>query len=191
MSGPIGTPGMAASPSAGMPGMMAFPGTEMGTATGSSMAGMGMLDDQSFLALMIQHHQGAIDMAKIAQERAEHPEIKQLAQGIITAQQGEIDQMTAWSQEWFGTATPVADQTMSNQSMGMDMDMSALKTAQPFDKAFIDAMIPHHQGAIMMAQMILQSTQRPELKQLANSIRTDQQKESTMMKEWRTAWYGQ
>ena len=171
--------------------MAASPGTGMGTATGSPMAGMGTLDDQSFLALMIQHHQGAIDMAKIAQERGEKAEIKQLAQNIITSQQREINQMAAWSQEWFGTATPVADQTISKQSMGMNMDMSTLKTAQPFDKAFIDAMIPHHEGAIMMAQMILQTTERPELKQRANAIITDQKKESTMMKQWRTAWYGQ
>ncbi len=150
-----------------------------------------MFDDQSFIVMMIEHHQAAIDMATIAQGRAEHPEIKQLAQDIIAAQQREIDQMQQWQQAWFGTATPTMGHSMSNQQMGMDMDVDALKTAQPFDKAFIDAMIPHHQGAIMMAQQILQTTQRPELKELAQNIISAQEGEIAEMQEWRKAWYGQ
>lgn len=170
--------------------MTASPPAGPGTAAGTPVPGMAMLDDESFIALMIEHHQGAIDMAQLALERAEHPEIRQLAQDIITAQQREIEQMRAWSQEWFGTAAPAARHSMSRHAMGMDMDLEALKTAQPFDKAFIDAMIPHHEGAIMMAQMILQTTQRAELKQLANAIITAQQAEVAQMTEWRAAWYG-
>ncbi|MBX6341169.1 MAG: DUF305 domain-containing protein [Thermomicrobiaceae bacterium] len=153
-----------------------------------------MLDDGSFLAMMIQHHEGAIAMARIAERRAEHAEIKQLAQEIIASQQREIDQMRAWQEAWFGGATPVPSPEtlgMSPHEMGMDMDMHALETAQPFDKAFIDAMVPHHQGAIMMAQRILQTTQRPELKQLAEGIVAAQQAEIAKMQEWRRAWYGQ
>ncbi|MDI3340352.1 MAG: DUF305 domain-containing protein, partial [Sphaerobacter sp.] len=73
--------------------MTASPPAGPGTAAGTPMPGMAMLDDESFIALMIDHHQGAIDMAKLAQDRAEHPEIRQLAQNIITAQQREIEQM--------------------------------------------------------------------------------------------------
>lgn len=195
-SGTAGMPGMsgtatgagsrAQSTATSMAGMSGMSGM-----SGSPMAGMGMLDDQSFLAMMIQHHQAAVDMAQIALQRAEHPELKQLAQSIITSQQAEITQMRAWQQAWFGGATPTAMSGMSSQQMGMSMDLNALKTANPFDKAFIDDMIPHHQGAVMMAQQILQTTQRPELKQLAQSIIGDQTKEIDQMRQWRTAWYGQ
>lgn len=58
--------------------------------------------DQRFLTAMISHHQGAIDMAKAAQEQAEHAEIKTLADTIIETQQAEIDQMKTWLQKWFG-----------------------------------------------------------------------------------------
>jgi len=58
--------------------------------------------DQRFIEAMISHHQGAIDMATMAQQMAEHQEIKDLADSIITAQQAEIEQMQEWQQTWFG-----------------------------------------------------------------------------------------
>ena len=58
--------------------------------------------DQRFLEAMIQHHQGAIQMAEMALEQAEHEEIRSLAEDIITAQSAEIEQMQAWLAEWYG-----------------------------------------------------------------------------------------
>jgi predicted outer membrane protein len=58
--------------------------------------------DQEFLKEMIVHHQGAIDMAKAALEQSGHPELKELAKNIITAQDAEIAQMRAWQEEWYG-----------------------------------------------------------------------------------------
>jgi uncharacterized protein (DUF305 family) len=60
--------------------------------------------DQRFLEAMISHHQGAIDMALMAQPMAEHQEIKDLADAIIGAQEAEIAQMQAWLQEWYGVS---------------------------------------------------------------------------------------
>jgi uncharacterized protein (DUF305 family) len=57
--------------------------------------------DQRFLEAMIAHHQGAIEMARMAQPMAEHEELKTLADAIITAQQAEIEQMQGWLQEWY------------------------------------------------------------------------------------------
>jgi uncharacterized protein (DUF305 family) len=50
-------------------------------------------------------------------------------------------------------------------------------------------MIPHHQGAIVMAQDALNKSQRPEIKRLAQNIITSQQREIDQMKQWRTQWY--
>ena len=58
--------------------------------------------DQEFLAEMIVHHQGAIDMAELALTNAKHQEIKDLAKAIITAQTTEIGQMKAWASAWYG-----------------------------------------------------------------------------------------
>jgi uncharacterized protein (DUF305 family) len=57
--------------------------------------------DQEFIAEMIVHHQGAIDMAKLALTNAKHQEIKDLANAIISAQTKEITQMKQWQKSWY------------------------------------------------------------------------------------------
>ena len=49
-----------------------------------------------FMAMMIPHHQGAIDMAKSILLNTQDPEVRNLAQGIITEQANEIRLMKAW-----------------------------------------------------------------------------------------------
>ncbi len=58
--------------------------------------------DQRFLEAMISHHQGAIEMAEMALQLADHAEIKTLAAAVIEAQTTEIEQMKGWLQAWFG-----------------------------------------------------------------------------------------
>ena len=176
-------------------------GTATPGAGHSGMPGMGgegtaaetMSFDQMFIAAMIPHHESATDMAKMARTNAEHPETKQLANQIISAQQEEIDQMRAWYKEWYGTdQVPEMDhEMMPGIDMGdMGMESQDLSKAKPFDKAFIDAMIPHHEGAIAMSRRALRQAKRPEIKQLAKEIISSQQEEINQMKRWRSAWYG-
>ncbi len=56
--------------------------------------------DKAFLIGMIEHHQGAIDMANLAKQYAGHDEIKTMADSIISAQTIEIDQMRQWLKDW-------------------------------------------------------------------------------------------
>jgi uncharacterized protein (DUF305 family) len=56
--------------------------------------------DKTFLSGMIEHHQGAIDMAKLAQQSAGHDQIKKMADDIITAQEKEITEMKQWQSDW-------------------------------------------------------------------------------------------
>lgn len=57
--------------------------------------------DKAFLTEMTVHHQGAVEMARAALLRANHQEIKDLAQGIIAAQNKEIAEMQGWNSTWF------------------------------------------------------------------------------------------
>lgn len=162
------------------PGMMGTPGANMDM-------------DLMFIDSMIPHHQSAIGMAEVALEEAEHQEIKDLAQAIISAQQAEIDQMMAWREQWFPGAAQSGGMPGMGGMTGMEMtdeEMRMLREADPFDEAFIDMMISHHESAIAMAQEILKTTQRPELQQLANDIISAQQAEIEQMQEWRQAWFG-
>ena len=173
-------------PGGGNMGGMPLGGTPTSTA---GMGGMKMADgnqpfDLLFIDSMIIHHQGAIDMAKAAQQKAEHPELKKMADDIITSQAAEMKQMQAWRKAWYLNAP---------QTKGMGMDMGTMKIAddasKPFDLRFMEAMTPHHQGAISMAKEAQAKAQHQEIKALAGNIIEAQQKEIAQMKAWKAAWF--
>src|SRR3989344_5250038 len=151
---------------------------------------MGAIDSH-FIEQMIPHHEDAITMADIALQKAQHPEIKQLAQDIKRTQSEEITKMKGWYKDWYDKDVPQTDQVMSGHGMGMmgdESDITKLETAGNFDKAFIEQMIPHHQMAVMMAQMLLNGTQREEMKTLAQNIIDAQTKEINQMRQWYIDW---
>lgn len=69
--------------------------------------------DKNFVAMMIAHHQGAIDMAKLAEKNAKHDEIKELSKDVISAQTKEIQDMKKWQQDW-GYGENDSDKSMHN-----------------------------------------------------------------------------
>ncbi len=155
--------------------------------------------DLRFIDAMVPHHQGAVVMAKEVLAKSKRPELIQFARSIIAAQSTEVAQMQKWRKQWYPKAADTAMMWHSEANhempmtaeykkmMQMDMDLGAANSG--FDKRFLDAMIPHHQGAVTMAQDLNKKSQRPEMKQLANSIIASQQKEIDQMKRWRSQWY--
>lgn len=144
--------------------------------------------EMSFLSQMIQHHRGAIEMAKMVPSRTKRPELNQLAVGIIEAQQQEIGQLTQWLKEWH-KADP---DTMAGKHAGMKMEgmpkLEAAKDAE-FDKLFIEMMITHHEGAVQMSELVKDRSNRPELLKFAEKVIKDQTVEIEQMKGWQTAWF--
>ncbi len=156
--------------------------------------------DLRFIDAMIPHHRGAIAMAKEALQKSKRPEIKSLAQNIIKAQNREENElMRKWRKAWYPNSpeTPMAYDNQQDKmgvmseeqknSMMMKMDLGAAD--EQFDLRFMNAMIPHHEGAIIMAKDALSKAKHPELKQLANEIIASQQAEVDQMKKWRQVWY--
>src|SRR3989338_7784781 len=150
---------------------------------------MGQDIDQHFIVQMIPHHEGAIAMAKIALERSKRPEIIALSKSIIESQQKEIDDMRSWYQSWYGSAPSSGGVGMMHMG-GMEGDIDVLKSvsAANFDREFLQQMIPHHEMAVMMVQMLAAGTERPEMKQLADNIRESQSREIDMMRGWLKVW---
>lgn len=128
----------------------------------------------------------------IALRRAEHPEIKQLAEDVIRTQSAEVEQIREWYRQWFGTDVPDRGDSFGMMGGMMDgmVDLEVLEKAGEFDKAFIEAMIPHHQMGIMMSRMAGSATRRPELRALTQSIVRAQSEEIDDMREWYEEWYG-
>lgn len=170
--------------------------SQMGHGSGGMASGMlmqnGEYSDERFIDAMVPHHQGAIEMAQVALENAEHDEIMQLSKNIVSTQQAEIEELKSIKKKEFGTSqVPMEMNQEQMQNMGMMADPQQLANRDPFDKAFIDAMIPHHQSAIEMATVARKESTIPEIKQLADNIASAQQREIEQMKQWREQWYPQ
>ena len=176
--------------SGGMSGTKGMDRGSGGTASGM-LTKNGKYSDERFIDAMVPHHEVAIDMGRIARKHAEHPEIEQLADDIIATQRAEIEELESIRMKEFGTSRVPKHMNMGQmESMGMMMDPGDLASKNPFDRAFIDNMIPHHASAIEMAEFTLEKTNNPKIEKLASNIVEAQKREISQMKRWREQWYG-
>lgn len=70
--------------------------------------------DKAFIEMMIDHHEGAVSMAKLSNTGAKHDEIKQLSKEIIIAQEKEIAQMKQWQKDWGYSSNEMMDMMHGN-----------------------------------------------------------------------------
>jgi len=149
--------------------------------------------DRIFMANMIEHHRGAIDMAKLAQTNAKHQELKDMAEDIIIAQSNEQNQMLGYQKAW-GYPASSGEMMEDHSAMGMATDMDTMtaslqgKTGDDFDKAFLEAMIEHHESAVAMSRPAAQNAFHQEIKDLARAIIEAQDGEIAQMRAWQVEW---
>jgi uncharacterized protein (DUF305 family) len=147
--------------------------------------------DIAFAAGMIPHHEQAIEMAQLADERAEDPRITDLAARIEAAQAPEIDTLTGWLGDW---GVEPGDDGGHGAGMGHDADamgimseedMDALTAADgaAFDRLFLEQMIEHHTGAVAMAETELADGEFPGALEMAEAIQTTQNDEIAEMEQ--------
>ncbi len=133
--------------------------------------------DRAFVADMVPHHQSAVEMAKIAQDRGQSRFVKRLADDIVRTQNQEISVMRREDEALANAGVKKGSLGVPEHMMGMDDDPETLRTATPFDRAFMRMMIPHHEGAIEMAMVEGVKGANPRLKALGQDIVRAQQRE--------------
>lgn len=145
--------------------------------------------DQAFIDAMIPHHREAIEMAKAAQARGlSQPELRVIAGDIIGSQQREIDLMLAWRRQWFGSPTlgPVLPEVLGVREGQLGMHHGSAEEvtgAIDVDAKFAELMIPHHEGAIAMAEAAKERAQHDEVRDLADAIIGAQQREIGVLEQ--------
>ena len=149
--------------------------------------------DRFFIANMIAHHQGAVDMAKLAQTNAKHTELKTMANDIISAQTTEINNMLSWQKAW-GYPASSGEMMIDHSAMNMMGDMEAMTAelknlnGEAFDKKFIELMIEHHKSAVSMARPGAKNAGHQEVKDLTKAIIDAQTSEISQMQQWQKDW---
>lgn len=153
--------------------------------------------EQAFLQAMVPHHQSAIDMARVAEREGESSFITELASSITSAQEEEIGQMRKIHERLF--RSPLRPDERAHDALGLSAEQAGmnhmdggemLRGKRPFDRAFVDEMVPHHEGAIAMARAVLKETRDPELQKLAQGIIRAQEREISEMSDFREREYG-
>lgn len=162
----------------GMSGM-----TGMGNSPAASASATAAATDVMFAQMMVPHHQQAIEMADLAESRAQSPQLKDLAATIKAAQGPEISTMNGWLEQWGAPAT-AGGMDHGTDGMMTEADMSELRQASgpQFDRLWLTMMIAHHQGAVTMAKDAMSSTTNTQVRSLAQSIVEGQDREIATMK---------
>ena len=151
--------------------------------------------DEAYIADMLAHHEGAVNMAEQAQAATDREEIRSLAVNITATQSREMVEMRQWQQDWGYEATNSAGHN-SHGGGGADMsgDMVEMQnsllglTGEAFDKEFLKQMIVHHEQAIEMSKYAGQNAKHQEIKDVASDVIDAQAAEIEQMKQWQKDW---
>ncbi len=150
--------------------------------------------DEAYIADMLAHHEGALNMSEMVSAGTKRSELIQLAQTIMQTQSQELMKMQTWQQEWgyertmggHGSHAGMGNE-MSGDMMMMGEELTGLEGVE-FDKKFLELMIEHHQQAVDMSKYADANASHQELKSLASAVITAQEAEITQMKQWQTEW---
>jgi len=135
-----------------------------------SMGSMGSITagqpfDAQFLDQMIVHHEGAIMSTRAMIADSSRPELRGLAEDILTSQREQITQMRAWRAEWYPELESTFD--MGGSMMGGSMMGGT-------ERMYLQMMIVHHQLGVDMAEQAQAEAVHPKLKELAEVIAKEQ-----------------
>ncbi|MER7956757.1 DUF305 domain-containing protein [Streptomyces sp. NPDC096030] len=149
------------------------------SASGSPAADAFNDADVAFAQAMIPHHQQALEMAKLADGRAEDAGVKRIVADVEKAQDPEIRTMRSWLKAWgkpesAGQSGHGGGHDSGHAMAGMmsEQDMKALESlrGKAFDRKFAELMIAHHEGAVEMAKTEQRDGRDATAKKLAGDV---------------------
>jgi uncharacterized protein (DUF305 family) len=150
--------------------------------------------DTAYVQAMLWHQQQAQELASLVQSRTTRPELLRLALRIRTAQSSDVARMTAWlrdrgpGDDLVYLATEPADRWFAGMMASTQLRSLAASKGQRFDFLFVDMLLEHHKGAIVMADGVLADGRDAEVALLASRTITLSQRAIGQLSGWRRRW---
>ena len=134
--------------------------------------------DVAFVAAMVVPHEQAVELAELAPGRAADPELTELAARIAVTQAAEAESMRGWLERRSSRDAAAGDhdhaEDMAGEISRSTIDRAAGLSGAAFDRLFVAAMIPHHEGALEMAEARMAESGDPAVARWARAIATAQ-----------------
>ena len=156
--------------------------------------------DAEFVTMMIEHHAQAVAMSSLVPDRADSEQVVAFARRIHVTQESEIRMMSTWLEE-HDLPVPAAGQVTGGDGEGprapsahehTDMPgmLSAAEVSEledsdgaAFDRRFLQGMIHHHEGAVVMCRQVLSEGSDERVTEIATEVAVDQAAEIRRMKQ--------
>ena len=135
--------------------------------------------DLRYINAMIAHHRGAMLLAEQLASNTTRPELKTLAQNILSDEPKAIAELYAWKKDWYGDTKNVRDQIVANLGPADDK----------FDLRFLNAMIAHHESGVIMTRETRQKSSRAEILNNADAVEIFLTNGLQALKGLRSDWY--
>ena len=139
-------------------------------------------NDVMFMNMMIVHHNQAIEMAELSENRTDNENILELSRNISEAQTRENRQMIEWMQDM--GYSPGNHHPMAGMASREEMQQLENSNGSEYNRLFAELMIEHHEGGIAMAQNFYSSGENSELREMQGEMIDAQQKEIEKMQDW-------
>lgn len=157
---------------------------EAAPSSSSAAANSGSPVDIAFLENMVVHHQQALELTALVGGRSTDPALLALANQITAQQQTELQGCQAQLLQW---EAPSGGHHAAADIPGMvdqaTLDRLRSERGPAFEKLWLQSMIEHHRGAIIMAHNEIQNGQSPEAISIAQSLAARQQTEIDQMNQ--------
>lgn len=157
--------------------------------------------ETTYMGEIIPHHQAVLDMAKVALEKSQRPEVTSLANAIIASQTNQIQGFTKMLKEQYGLTPEQARQQAPEKVRGLieqvnEATAQSVATVEQapadenFDRVWLSTVVPHHQTAILESLAVQDGARTPTLVLMANSTISSQADQIEQMLNWLVQWYG-
>lgn len=143
--------------------------------------------DVDFANMMIEHHQGGIDMSQQYLQQSKNDSIASMARAIISDQNKEIEELKDFIKTYKGSGMKHGEGELTKSMQEMEQHMPMMSHTGDADKDFAINMSSHHEQGISMAKKELKNGMSGDLKKKAQQMIDKQSKEISAFKKWVSA----